>query len=54
MLEHWYDEYAEKYPDIVESFKKYLTNRDTNTLLNEIKEDILVMLYNKRKMIVNE
>ena len=41
VLEHWYDEYAEKYPDIVESFKKYLTNRDTNILLNEIKEDIL-------------
>ena len=54
VLENWYDEYAEKYPNIVESFKKYLTNRDTNILLNEIKEEILVLLYNKRKMIANE
>jgi len=54
VLENWYDEYVEKYPSIVESFKTYLKNRDSNTLLNDIKEEILVMLYNKRKMIVNE
>jgi hypothetical protein len=54
VLETWYDEYVEKYPGIVESFKKYLTNRDSNTLLNDIKEEILIMLYNKRKMITNE
>ena len=54
VLEHWYDEYMEKYPDIVESFTKYLNIRDSNTLLNNIKEEILVMLYNKRKMIANE
>ena len=51
VLENWYDEYVEKYPSIVESFKTYLKNRDSNTLLNNIKEEILVMLYNKRKMI---
>ena len=51
VLEQWYDEYVEKRPDIVESFTKYLKNRDSNTMLNEIKEEILVMLYNKRKMI---
>ena len=54
VLEHWYDEYAEKYPNIIESFKTYLKNRDSNTLLNEIKEEILMMLYNKRKMIAIE
>jgi len=54
VLEQWYDEYVEKYPNIIESFKTYLKNRDTNKLLNEIKEEILVMLYNKRKMIVLE
>jgi uncharacterized Zn-finger protein len=54
VLEHWYDEYAEKYPNIIESFKTYLKNRDSNTLLNEIKEEILVLLYNKRKMIAIE
>ena len=54
VLEHWYDEYAEKYPNIIESFKTYLKNRDSNTLLNAIKEEILVLLYNKRKMIAIE
>ena len=54
VLEHWYDEYMEKYPYIIESFKVYLKNRDSNILLNNIKEEILVMLYNKRKMIAIE
>jgi hypothetical protein len=54
MLENWYDEYVEKHPGIVESFKTYLKNRDSNTLLNNIKEEILVMLYNKRKMIIED
>ena len=54
VLEHWYDEYMEKYPYIVESFKVYLKNRDSNTLLNNIKEEILLMLYNNRKMIAIE
>ena len=51
LLENWYDEYTKKYPSIVESFKTYLKNRDSNTMLNNIKEEILVMLYNKRNMI---
>ena len=54
VLEQWYDEYVEKRPDLVESFTKYLKNRDSNTLLNNIKEEILIMLYNKRKMIAIE
>ena len=54
MLENWYDEYVDKHPGIVESFKKYLKNRDSNILLNNIKEEILVMLYNKRKMIIED
>ena len=45
-------DYINKYPSIVESFKTYLKNRDSNAMLNDIEEEILVMLYNKRKMIV--
>jgi hypothetical protein len=51
VLETWYDEYKEKYPDIITSFQRYLKNREEDEMLNNIKEEILVMLYNKRKMI---
>jgi hypothetical protein len=54
VLETWYDEYKEKHPDIIASFQRYLQNRDENEMLNNIKEEILVMLYNKRKMIAIE
>ena len=54
VLEAWYDEYKEKYPDIIASFQRYLQNRDGDEMLNNIKQEILVMLYNKRKMIAIE
>ena len=54
VLETWYDEYKEKHPDIIASFQRYLQNHDEDETLNNIKEEILVMLYNKRKMIPNE
>ena len=54
VLEAWYDEYKEKYPSIIKSFQRYLQNRDGDEVLNNIKEEILVMLYNKRKMIAIE
>ena len=51
VLENWYDEYKEKYPHIIESFQRYLKNRDGDVLLNKLKDEILLMLYNNRKMI---
>ena len=54
VLENWYDEYKEKYPHIIKSFQRYLKNRDEDDLLNHVKEEILLMLYNNRKMIPNE
>tara|TARA_B100000424_G_C22932490_1_gene496007 strand:+ start:478 stop:1131 length:654 start_codon:yes stop_codon:yes gene_type:complete len=54
VLETWYDEFKEKYPDIIKSFQRYLKNRDEDVVLNNIKQEILVMLYNKRKMIAIE
>ena len=54
VLENWYDEYKEKHPNIIKSFQRYLQNRDENEVLNNIKEEILVMLYNKRKMVAIE
>ena len=31
---------------------KYINNRDTDELINSIKEDIKLMMYNKKEMIV--
>ena len=54
MLENWYDEYHEKYPHIIKSFKKYLQNKENDDeFISNIKDEILLMLYNKRDLIVN-
>lgn len=53
VLENWYDEYKEKYPHIIQSFQRYLKNKDANHSINSVKEEILVMLYNKRKLLNN-
>jgi hypothetical protein len=53
MLENWYDEYHEKYPHIIQSFKKYLQNKDDDDeLITKVKDEILIMLYNKRDLIL--
>lgn len=51
VLEIWYDEYKEKYPHIIQSFQRYLKNKDDSEIINSVKEDILLMLYNKRKSV---
>lgn len=53
VLENWYDDYKEKYPHIIQSFQRYLKNKDANHSINSVKEEILVMLYNKRKLLNN-
>ena len=53
MLEEWYDEYKDKYPDMIKSFTKYLNNRDNDMVINKVKEDIILMMYNNRNMIEN-
>ena len=47
-LESWYQEYKDKYPGIIESFKRYLNNREEDEVINRVKKDILMMLYNER------
>jgi hypothetical protein len=52
MLEQWYDEFHEKYPEIINSFTRYLKNKENdNDLIKNVKKEILLMLYNKRDMI---
>lgn len=51
VLETWYDEYKEQYPEIIKSFQSYLKNCDESNTINRVKEQILLMLYNQRQMV---
>ncbi len=53
ILETWYDDYKEQYPEIIKSFQKYLKNKDESDIINNVKNNILLMLYNNRKMILD-
>ena len=47
VLENWYDEYKQKYPHVIQSFQRYLQNKDDSDIINEVKHEILKMLYNR-------
>ena len=32
MLETWYDDYKDQYPEVIKSFQRYLKNKDESTL----------------------
>ena len=38
---------------MIQSFQRYLKNKDDSEIINSVKEDILLMLYNKRKSVNN-
>jgi hypothetical protein len=52
-LEEWYDEYKDKYPDIIKSFERYINNiNDDKDILKDVKELIVQLLYNKRHVVL--
>ena len=52
ILDNWYRDYHEKYPHIINSFKRYLKNKNNDDdLIKRVKDDILLMLYNQRDVI---
>ena len=53
MLEQWLSEEQHKYPDLKEKFDRYLHNKEDDDTLNMIKDEIKLMLYNKKGMIQN-
>lgn len=52
MLEDWINEQY-KYPELKEKFDKYVNNKDHDEVMNSIKEDIKLMMYNKKTIIEN-
>ena len=50
-LESWYEEYQYKNPQLIKSFERYLHNREDNEIINNVKKEIIRLLYNKRKLV---
>ena len=50
-LEEWLEN-GKEYPDIMKKFNRYLEKKETDQVKNAIKEEIKLMLFNNRKMIV--
>ena len=51
MLEEWIDCGGDEFPQAMKNFKTYLEKREENGVEDTIKEEIKLLLYNKRKMI---
>ena len=50
LLEQWIEEGQHKYPEIKQKFIQYIHNKDNDETINWIKEDIKLMMYNKRTL----
>jgi len=53
MLEDWI-KVQDNYPELKEKFNKYLHDIENDETLNDIKEEIKMMMYNKRNLIETE
>ena len=51
-LENWYDECKDKYPGIIRSFKRYLSNKESSDVINDVKKEIIFMLYNNKQFVI--
>ena len=49
-LEEWIEN-GEKYPDIMKKFNRYLEKKENDTVLNKIKSEIKLILFNNRDIV---
>ena len=49
LLEDWFDEYQDKYPELRKKFEKYLNNKENDETMNSIKDEIKLLMYNNRQ-----
>jgi hypothetical protein len=49
-LEEWLEN-GKQYPDIMKKFNRYLEKKENDTVLNKIKDEIKLMLFNNRDLI---
>ena len=50
-IQEWVES-GKQYPKIMAKFSRYIEKREQNDVINAIKEDIKLMLYNNRNMII--
>ena len=51
LLEEWISNEQNNYPELRDKFEKYLDNKEKDSIINNIKEDIKLMMYNNRKQV---
>jgi len=51
-IEEWIEN-GNQYPDIMKKFRKYIDKKENDVVLNKIKGEIKLMLFNNRDIIVN-
>jgi len=49
-IENWLEE-GKKYPSIMKKFERYLEKKENHTVIDKIKEEIKLMLFNNRNII---
>jgi len=49
-IENWIEE-GKKYPSIMKKFERYLEKKENNSVIDKIKEEIKLMLFNNRNLI---
>ena len=52
-IENWLEE-GKKYPSIMKKFMRYLEKKENNIVIDKIKEEIKLMLFNNRNIIKNK
>ena len=48
-LEEWVEN-GKEYPDIMRKFNRYLEKKEKDEVINKIKDEIKLILYNNRKV----
>ena len=52
-LEEWIEK-GVKYPEMMRKFNRYIEKKDNNKVINKIKDEIKLLLYNNRNIVNKE
>ena len=52
LIEEWIEKEQNNYPELRDKFEIYVNNKENDKLLNNIKQDIKLMMYNNKNKVV--